>query len=88
MQLQPNSPQIGDTLGLILVKKGDTKGALLVLEQAHAVAPANGEISYHLALVLNSLGRKADAKQVIRAALAQDRNFAGASDAEKLLKSL
>lgn len=87
-QLQPSSPDFADTLGWLLWKKGDAQGALPVLEQAHATEPASGEISYHLALVLNALGRKADAKQVIQAALAKDKTFLDAADAKKLLQEL
>jgi Flp pilus assembly protein TadD len=88
MQLQPNSPYISDTMGLVLIKKGDLKGALPVLQKAHAMAPANGEISYHLALALNALGQKVEAKQTIQAALAKDQTFIDAVEAKKLLRTL
>ena len=88
MQLQPNSSNFADTVGFVLWKKGDARGALAVLQRAHAIEPASGEISYHLALALISLGRKADAKQMIQAALANDDKFLEVADAKKLLEKL
>lgn len=88
LQLQPNSPDIADTFGLLLLKKGDTKTALPLLQRAHTMEPASGDISYHLALALNALGMKADAKQVILAALANNTSFLDAADAKKLLQKL
>ena len=88
MELQPKSPEIADTMGLVLLKKGDASGAEAILQRAHASEPASGEISYHLALALISLGRKADAKQMLQAALAKDSNFSDVTDAKKLLEKL
>jgi putative PEP-CTERM system TPR-repeat lipoprotein len=87
-QLQPNSPDIADTLGWILLTRKDAKGALPPLQRAHANGPANGEITYHLALALNSLGRGADAKKLLQEALAQGGNFADIADARKMLQKL
>ena len=87
-QLQPNSPDNSDTFALILMKKGDSIGALPALQRAHAIAPANGEISYHLALALNVLGQKSEAKQTLQAALAKDQSFMDAAEAKKLLQKL
>jgi putative PEP-CTERM system TPR-repeat lipoprotein len=85
--LSPNSPDINDTLGSLLLQKGDAKAALPVLQQAHASEPTDPEISYHLAVALNSLGRKADAKLLIQTALAKDDKFADAASAKKLLQN-
>jgi tetratricopeptide (TPR) repeat protein len=87
-QIHPNSADITDTLGWLMLQKKDYKGALPVLQRAHAIAPANGQISYHLALALNSLGRKQDAKQALQDALAKGGDFADAADARKLLRAL
>ena len=57
-QLLPTSPDVADTLGLLLLQKKDAKSALPVLQRAHNFGPANGEIAYHLAQAYDSLGRK------------------------------
>ena len=88
MQLQSDSPYISDTMGFLLMNKGNPRAALPVLEKAHAIAPTSGEISYHLALVLNSLGRRVEAKQMVETALANDRTFADAPKAKTFLQKL
>ena len=86
--LLPDSPDINDTFGSLLLQKGEAKAALPVLQRAHASEPSDAEISYHLAVALNSLGRKADAKLLIQTALAKDDKFADAASAKKLLQNL
>lgn len=56
-RLQPTSPDIIDTYADLLYRKGDAaQGAVLML-RAHAMAPQNPQIAYHLARM------KADAKE-------------------------
>jgi putative PEP-CTERM system TPR-repeat lipoprotein len=88
MLLEPNNPNIADTLGLIMIRKGDAQGALPILQRAHASSPASGDISYHLALALNATGQKADAKKILQAALGKGANFSTVSDAKQLLQKL
>ncbi|HEX3755797.1 MAG TPA: XrtA/PEP-CTERM system TPR-repeat protein PrsT [Rhizomicrobium sp.] len=88
VQLEPTSADMNDTLGYLLLQKKDPKSALPMLQRAHLLGPANGQISYHLALAYKSLGRKAEAKQTLQDALAKDKNFSGADDAKKLLQQL
>ena len=65
--------------------RGDTKGASTVLVHAHSASENNGEISYHLAVVLNALGRRVEAKALLQSALATGRSFSDAAAAKKLL---
>lgn len=51
-KLQADNPGIADTLGWILVKQGDPKRGLPLLEKAAARAPKQPEIRYHLAYAL------------------------------------
>lgn len=51
-KLQTDNPGIADTLGWILVKQGDPKRGLPLLEKAAARAPKQPEIRYHLAYAL------------------------------------
>ncbi len=84
-QAAPASGEIGDTLGWLMYRRGDAKGASGVLTRAHGDSNANGEISYHLAVVLNALGRRAEAKELLRSALAAGQSFADATEARKLV---
>jgi putative PEP-CTERM system TPR-repeat lipoprotein len=87
-QLSPNSADVADTYGFLLLRKGDANGAMPVLQRAHALGPDNGDISFHFAQALTATGKKADAKAVLQAALAKNSKFASAPDAKKLMQSL
>lgn len=87
-KLAPQNPSIMDTLGWILVEKGDLKRALPVLEQAISRAPDANDIRYHLAFGLHKAGDKAKARKEIEQALANGKPFAQADDARALLKQL
>ena len=70
--LQPASGSIADTLGWILVERGDVERGAKILEKAVDVAPGNTEARYHLALALIRTGNKpaarANLKQIVAAA--------------------
>jgi Flp pilus assembly protein TadD len=87
-QLAPNLSEVADTYGFLLLKKGDGKTALPVLQRAHALKPADADISYHLAMALNATGKKDDAKTLLKATLAKGDKFESAADAKKLLGNL
>ncbi len=80
----PNSAPVLDTLGWVKFHAKDAPGALPALEKAHAADPSNGEIAYHLAVVLDAIGRKADAKKALAASLASTRDFSEKREAEAL----
>ena len=61
-ELAPNHPATLDTLGWILVMEGETDRGLKLLRDAEARASRNPGIRYHLAVALNNLGRKAEAR--------------------------
>ncbi|MES2316939.1 MAG: XrtA/PEP-CTERM system TPR-repeat protein PrsT [Pseudomonadota bacterium] len=87
-KLAPDSPPVMDTLGWILVEKGDLKRGIAVLEQASARAPDANDIRYHLAYGLHKAGDKAKARKQLEQALANGRPFAQADEARELLKQL
>jgi putative PEP-CTERM system TPR-repeat lipoprotein len=68
-KLQPRIPEVGDTLGWVLVQKGDASRGLLLLREARLRSPENTEIRFHLAYALAKTGRKAEAKEELQAAL-------------------
>jgi Tfp pilus assembly protein PilF len=77
-----------DTLGWALFKSGQPDKALPFLRDARLRQPSNPEVGFHLATVLAALGRKAEARTEVEAALKLGNNFEGAGEAQELLKNL
>jgi putative PEP-CTERM system TPR-repeat lipoprotein len=88
VKLAPNSPAVMDTLGWILIEKGDLKRGIPVLEQAISRAPEANDIRYHLAVGVNKAGDKAKARKLLEQALADGKGFTQADEAKDLLKKL
>lgn len=83
-----NSPAVMDTLGWMLVEKGDTARGLPLLQKALAGAPGSPEIRYHLAVGLHKSGDKNGARKELETLLAQSRPFPQLEEARSLLKTL
>lgn len=84
-------PDVMDTLAWILVDKGskaDAARGLLLLQKAHALAPAARDIRYHLAAALAKSGDRAGARRELEALAAGDMRFAQADQARALLDAL
>ncbi|HET9144885.1 MAG TPA: XrtA/PEP-CTERM system TPR-repeat protein PrsT [Sphingomicrobium sp.] len=87
--LMPQSPQILDTLGVVLMKNGKNDEAVATLQKAAGTQPdANLSVRLHLAQALAAAGRKDDARENLRAMLATGKPFKERDEAEKLLKQL
>jgi putative PEP-CTERM system TPR-repeat lipoprotein len=84
-QLAPQSAEIADTLGWLQYRHGDVKSAVTLLQGAHKAAGDNPEIGYHLAVSLNAVGRRPEAKSLLQQVMSKSPNFADAADARKLL---
>ena len=69
LKLSPNNSSYADTLGWILVQKGQVETGLRYLREARLRNPENGEIRYHLSYALAKTGRNAEAKDELSAAL-------------------
>ena len=86
----PNSPEIGDTLGWILVQQGEFADGLRYLRDARSRAASDPGISYHIAVALKEMGRNAEAIDelvlLLRNSLQQ--RFAEREQATKLLDEL
>jgi putative PEP-CTERM system TPR-repeat lipoprotein len=73
--LAPTNPSILDTLGMLLVKKGDVTQGLEKLQKAAQLAPNQADIRLHLAKTLIKTGDKAAARKELEV-LAQATNQA------------
>jgi predicted Zn-dependent protease len=87
-KLAGQNPAILDTLGWILVEKGDTARGLDLLRKASAAAPDAQEVRYHLAAALAKSGDKAGARKELEKALASGKPFAAMDDAKSLMQQL
>src|SRR6201996_342294 len=84
----PQNVAITDTLGWIMVQKGDAPGGIKFLQQAANAAPNSPDIQYHYAAALDATGKKADATDLLKKTLAAGRDFDGKKDAQALLDKL
>lgn len=84
----PGDPGVLDTIGWLLVRRGDFDTGLRHLREAKVRDPRNPEIRFHLASALAMGGRKSEARQELTLLLSDTPAFAGANDARALLKDL
>lgn len=86
--LAPNSAAVIDTLGWILMQRGDLERGLENLQKATALDPGEPEIRYHFVVALDRNGRADDALRELQALLAQGQPFTGIEEARSLLSRL
>jgi putative PEP-CTERM system TPR-repeat lipoprotein len=86
--LQAPTPETADTLGWIMVKQGDAKSALPLLQQANTQRPTDLTVKYHLAVALNDNGQKDDAVKLLQPIVAGGGDFDDKGNARKLLEDL
>lgn len=86
--LAPEHPVVLDTLGWVLVQRGETTRGVEFLQAAQARDATNPELRWHLGYALNRLGRKSEARRHIEQALASNAEFDGIEDARHLLVAL
>lgn len=84
----PNEPTIADTYGYILVKQGDAKEGLVILEKAAAVVPKAGDIQFHLADGYAKTGNKKKAIEILEGLAKSEQNFSEKESAKNLLIEL
>lgn len=87
-KLQPENPAVMDTLGWILVQRGQGARGLKLLQQAHSKAPDAGEIHYHLAAAYAKTGDAVRARSELQRLLNSGIAFPQEQDARKLLAQL
>ena len=86
--LQAPTPETADTLGWIMVRQGDPKGGLSLLQQASTQRPADPTLKYHLAVALNDNGQKDDSVKLLQPLVSGPDVFDDKPAARKLLENL
>ncbi len=87
-ELSPDTPEIMDTLGWIMLHKGDPKDALEFIQNAASRLPTNGDVRYHLAVALNKNGKQEEARKELKRLLKNNQSFSEIENARSLLKQL
>ncbi len=87
-RLSPDTPATLDTLGWILVNRGDTNRGLDMLRKALAKQPDAAEIHWHLAYGLYKSGDKARARQELQRLLDSGLAFPQVEEARALLSTI
>ena len=82
------SPAIADTYGTILVKQGQAKEGVGVLEAAAKQAPQANDIQYHLAEAYVAIDDKQKALQILETIVKAEQNFSEKNAAVSLLDKL
>ena len=65
----PELPSISDTLAWVMYKRGNYDAAVPLLRESVQKSPDSAEFRYHLGMTLIALGKKAEGKQQLQAAL-------------------
>ncbi|MDM5179879.1 PEP-CTERM system TPR-repeat protein PrsT [Massilia sp. DJPM01] len=86
--LAPGNPAVLDTLGWIHAERGNLASALPLLRKASGLAPAAGNIHFHLGTALARSGDKRAARRELERLLAQPQRSAHHEQAAALLRTL
>lgn len=87
-KLDPQDPAILDTLGWILVEKGQVARGLALIEKALVKLPRNPDIRYHRAIALVHKGEKTRARKELESLLKDSPTFSQAEAAKAQLRKL
>lgn len=87
-KISGDNPAIMDTLGWILVERGNIARGLPLIQKAIAQMPETIEVRYHLAVGLMKSGDKVNAKKEFEQILATNKDFAKKEEVLTMLKQL
>ncbi|HTU56500.1 MAG TPA: XrtA/PEP-CTERM system TPR-repeat protein PrsT [Acetobacteraceae bacterium] len=81
-------PHVADTLGWILTREKPSRTGLALLRQAHAAAPEDPAVTYHLAAALAGLGDVESAASLLRPIVTGSASFSEKPAASALLQKI
>lgn len=81
----PNSPDVGDTLGWIFYKKHDYARALPLLTDSAEKLPTNPGMQYHFGMTAYMMGDEQQAKAALERAMGLKSDFDGSAEAKRAL---
>jgi Flp pilus assembly protein TadD len=84
----PDDPEVSDTLGWILYKRGDYEGALRLLTESGTKRPDDPEVKFHLGMAQYRMKDAEAAKRTLARALELSGNFPGNEVARQTLSAL
>ena len=84
----PESPEALDAQGWIHVLRGEIEAGLRLLRDARLRDPNQGQLRFHLAYALAKSGRKPDAREELRAAMAMPGRFRDSTEFKSLKAEL
>ena len=87
-KLAPKNPAVQDTLGWILVLRGNSERGQSLLRQAAMGAPNSASIQYHFAQALTNTADIAQAKKILLSILRKSPGFPEEKEAKALLERL
>ncbi len=87
-KLAPELPAINDTLGTLLVAKGDLERGLELLRKANSMAPKNPAIKLNLAKGLIKAGKTPEARKELEEIVSLGEKLPAANEAKTLLQGL
>ena len=87
-KLASEQPSVADTLGSLLVAKGDVSRGVELLKKAGSSAPKDQMIQLNLAKGLIKAGDKAEAKKLLEELAASGEKFAAQNEVKDLLRNL
>ena len=87
-KLAPEQPAVMDTLGVMLVDKGDVARGIELLKKASSAAPQNSMIRFNLAKALVKTGNKDEAKKELDELAKLGDKFPAQAEVGKMLQSL
>ena len=88
LRLAPGDAAVMDTMGWVLASLQRYEESMRYLRDARLRAPNNAEIRWHLAYVLAKMGRRGEAADELKAALAMPGEFSWRGEARALLAEL
>ena len=87
-QLSPNDPNVLDTYGMLLLKKGDIERGHRMIQKAAERSPNDPTIQLHLGRALMEQEQFAKARTILSAVVEKAPNTESANDAKALLRSI